>query len=247
LIHIGQLLRSAKLKLATKYFELKTKVRKDLVFPVALLAAGLLFMGLLRLAAFQPGFLTPVSGLATPGYVLVTVFLSIWLVRGGLPIRTFGFHAPRLKYLALLVFVALVVLRATDLFLSPVIEEILGGPRNLERFANVEGSLSTLVGLLALNWTLAAFGEEFAYRIVLMRGIAYVMGDSRRAMVIALLLQAAIFGLVHAYQGPTGILGAGISGFIFGLVTLAGRWSIWPSALAHGLNNTIGLVALYLG
>ena len=38
-----------------------------------------------------------------------------------------------------------------------------------------------------------------------------------------------------------------LSGLVFGLVTILGRWSIWPAALAHGINNTIGIVALYHG
>jgi membrane protease YdiL (CAAX protease family) len=127
------------------------------------------------------------------------------------------------------------------------LEELLGGGRDLERFAGVEGSVSALMLLLATNWTFAAFGEEFAYRIILMRAIAYVLGDTRIALMCALLLQAAIFGLIHAYQGPTGIAGSAISGLVFGAVTIAARWSIWPAALAHGGNNTFGIIALYLG
>jgi hypothetical protein len=100
---------------------------------------------------------------------------------------------------------------------------------------------------LVTNWTFAAFGEEFAYRILLMRAIAYVLGDTRFALVCAVLLQAVIFGLVHAYQGTAGIAGSAISGVVFGAVTVAARWSIWPAALAHGGNNTFGIVALYLG
>lgn len=63
----------------------------------------------------------------------------------------------------------------------------------------------------------------------------------------ALLLQAAIFGLIHAYQGPAGIAGATTSGLVFGALTLAARGSIWPAALAHGVNHAIGLIQIYQG
>lgn len=56
-----------------------------------------------------------------------------------------------------------------------------------------------------------------------------------------------MFGLIHAYQGPAGIAGSTVSGLVFGTVTIAGRWSIWPAAFAHGTNNTIGIIALYYG
>ena len=78
-----------------------------------------------------------------------------------------------------------------------------------------------------------------------MRGIAFVLGDSRMAFTIALLVQAVVFGLVHAYQGPAGVIGSTISGLVFGGLTLAARGSIWPAAIAHGLNNTIGIIELY--
>jgi membrane protease YdiL (CAAX protease family) len=34
------------------------------------------------------------------------------------------------------------------------------------------------------------------------------------------------------------------NGLVFGLVTLASGWSIWPAAIAHGVNNTIGILSL---
>ena len=105
------------------------------------------------------------------------------------------------------------------------------------------------LGLLTFGWLRtqsgAAFGEELTFRILLMRGIAFALGDSRVAFALALLLQAMIFGLVHAYQGPAGIAGTMTSGLIYGALTLAACGSIWPAALAHGINNTIGLLQLY--
>ena len=49
---------------------------------------------------------------------------------------------------------------------------------------------------------------------MLMHGIAFALGDSQKAFGIALIVQAIIFGLVHAYQGPAGIVEATINGLI---------------------------------
>ena len=222
-------------------------MKKNVVWMVVGLSLGLLFMGALRISTDHQNILTPLAGYATPGYVLITVLFTILLVRAGLPLNRFGFGIrPDLRQIMLAI-AAIAILRVFAVAVNPLIEDLFGGARNLERFSYVEGSVASLVALLITNWTLAAFGEEFAYRIVLMRGISFVLGDSRRGQISALVLQAVMFGLIHAYQGPTGIAGSMFSGLVFGAVTIAARWSIWPAALAHGVNNTIGIIALYHG
>ena len=222
-------------------------MKKNVVWLVVGLSLGLLFMGALRISAVHQNVLTPLAGYATPGYVLITVLFTILLVRAGLPLNKFGFGIrPDLRQIMLAI-AAIAILRVFAVAINPLIEELLGGARNLERFSDVKGSTTLLVALLITNWTLAAFGEEFAYRIVLMRGISFVLGDSRTGQVSALVLQALMFGLIHAYQGPTGIAGSTFSGLVFGAVIIAARWSIWPAAIAHGINNTIGIIALYHG
>lgn len=224
---------------------MESRIRIRVAWLVLGLGLGLLFMGALRFSATNPTLLTPLAPYATLGYIAVTVIFTILLVRAGLPLNRFGFSVPPGFRYIILAIAAIGVLRIIDMALNPLIEELLGGARNLERFADVKGSVSALVILLVFNWTFAAFGEEFAYRIVLMRSISFVFSDTRAGLILALVAQAAIFGLVHAYQGPAGIAGATISGLVFGAVTIASRWSIWPAAIAHGTNNTIGIIALY--
>ena len=221
--------------------------RKKISLLVIGLSVGLLFMGALRYSSSHPNILTPLSNYATLGYILISVVFTIILFRAGLPLNRFGFGIrPDLKQL-LLAISAIVLLRLFAWGLEPFIEAIVGGSRNLERFSDIEGSTSSLIGLLMMSWTIAAFGEEFIYRIVLMRGISFIFNDTRQAQIAAVILQALLFGLIHAYQGPAGIVGSTFSGLVFGTVAIASRWSIWPSAIAHGTNNTIGIIALYMG
>ena len=214
---------------------------------VALFAAGLLASGALRflnLSAEDPSALT---GYATEIYVGLTILAAVLLRRSGVPMNRlgFGFAFEPLRFLFLAA-IGVGLIQILGLLLEPLWEQIFGGARDLDRFSGVSGSSVELAKLLALSWILAAFGEELAFRIVLMRGIAFALGDSRLAFGVALIAQAVVFGVVHAYQGPAGMLGASINGLIYGGLTLAARGSIWPAALAHGSSNTIGIMGLYL-
>lgn len=214
---------------------------------VAFFSAGLLLSGVLRFYNLRAENPPQLTAYATLIYIGVTIFAAVLLSRAGVPMMRLGFGLPfepaRFLFLAA---IGLVFAQLTGLFLEPLSERVFGETRNLARFSDVAGSPTVLIKLMALNWTVAAFGEELAFRIVLMRGVALALGDSRAAFGIALIAQAVVFGLVHAYQGPAGIIGTGINGLIFGGLTVAARGSIWPAAIAHGSSNTIGILSLYL-
>lgn len=213
---------------------------------VIIFAVGLLTVAALRFLDVRSADPPAVAAYATLIYIVLTVISAILLTRTAVPIRRLGFVLAippwRVITFALL---GVAILQLSSSLLTPVWEHAFGSGRDLTRFSEVAGSTGALVQLLLLNWTVAAFGEELAFRIVLMRGIAYALGDGRKALAIALILQAIIFGLVHSYQGPAGIAGSTVSGLVYGGLTLAARWSIWPAAIAHGLNNTIGIMEVY--
>jgi membrane protease YdiL (CAAX protease family) len=209
-------------------------------------AVGLVAVGALRYLNLHSEEPPAISANATLIYIGLTVAAAMLLLRYGMPLRHLGFTKVDRPWFGLaLLLLGVVVLQLSGWLLTPLWEQLFGSGRDLERFSDVAGSREALVKLLVLNWTVAAFGEELAFRIVLMRGIAYALGDTRKAVVIALIVQAVVFGVVHAYQGPAGVAGTMISGLVFGGLTLAARWSIWPAAIAHGLNNTIGIMEMY--
>ena len=215
---------------------------------VTVFAAGLLLVAALRFYDIRSDDPPAIAGYATLIYIGLTVFAAISLTRTGVLIRRLGFVMTLRPWIVVaLALLGVALLQLSASLLTPVWELVFGAGRDLTRFSDVAGSPSGLIRLLTLNWTVSAFGEELAFRIVLMRGIAHALGNDRRALAIALVLQAVVFGLVHSYQGPAGIASTTINGFVFGGLTLAARGSIWPAAIAHGLNNTIGIMKLYVG
>ncbi|MDH3512859.1 MAG: CPBP family intramembrane metalloprotease [Gammaproteobacteria bacterium] len=214
---------------------------------VALFAAGLIALGVLRFFHVRSDDPSTLTAYATEIYIGLTIVAAVLLRRSRVPMKRFGFGLTfePVRFLVLAA-VGVGLIQLAGSLLEPLWERVFGGTRDLARFSDVAGSPVDLIKLMLLNWTVAAFGEELAFRIVLMRGIAFALGDSRKAFVMALVVQAIVFGFVHAYQGPAGIFGTALNGLIFGSLTLAARGSIWPAAIAHGSSNSIGIMALYL-
>lgn len=130
----------------------------------------------------------------------------------------------------------------------PVLEHLTGQRQDVSQFTVVHGNLGVLAVLLAYTWTLAAIGEEIAYRGLLFTRLRQVIAggrDSVAATVVSAVIAALAFGWAHNEQGVIGLVTTGIDALLFTWLRLHYR-SLWASVLAHGFNNTIGLVAYYL-
>src|SRR3954471_13466359 len=63
----------------------------------------------------------------------------------------------------------------TFLLIKPVLEHVLGQREDMSQYAGLQGDLANLLGLLAVSWILAAFGEELAYRGFLLTRLREVL------------------------------------------------------------------------
>lgn len=111
----------------------------------------------------------------------------------------------------------------------------------LERFVPSEGSDFTRLLLPKTpreRWAfvavtlVAAVGEEAVYRSYLITQIAPHFGGPWGG----LLLSSAAFGVLHAYQGPVGVVRTAVVGAWLGLGWIM-FGSLWPSVIAHLLMN----------
>ena len=117
------------------------------------------------------------------------------------------------------------------------------------RFDFLEGNLPGYLMMLALVWTHGSFFEELLFRAFIITKLDAGLGTTRATGYIAVILAAVFFGYRHFYyQGMHGAIVTGGIGLLFGLIYLkAGRSSILPLALAHGVINTIGQTNRFLG
>jgi hypothetical protein len=99
-----------------------------------------------------------------------------------------------------------------------------------------ESALETVLWtLLSLS---AGFCEEITFRGYFQRQFEALTGSPR----VALVMQAALFGLAHTYQGLESALAVAGYGVLFGALALW-RKSLRPGMLAHALTDLIlGLV-----
>jgi membrane protease YdiL (CAAX protease family) len=134
-----------------------------------------------------------------------------------------------------------------QLFVSqPLLMRWTGEPPDLEVFRSLRGNLKLLLLLVVLAWVVAAFGEEMVYRGYLMNRAAGLGGNRAGAWLASLLLVNALFGLAHAYQGVTGVIGEGFMGLLLGLVYLGCGRNLAVPIVAHGVADTVDMVLIFL-
>jgi membrane protease YdiL (CAAX protease family) len=186
-----------------------------------------------------------VADLFVPTLVLLGMAsISLFARRRGL--GSLGLHRPahwwRLTAQMLTFAVAWTLLSVA--LIIPVANHLTGHRQDMSDFADLQGNLGLLAVLLVASWTLAAFGEELAFRGYLLTRLTDVMGTSRGAVVVAVLTSSLLFGLLHTQQGVVGVLLTTLDGVVF--ATLRFRLgTVWAPVLAHGFNNTIGFVAFF--
>lgn len=184
--------------------------------------------------------------LGLPSLVLLALAGVSLLLRRE-PLRTLGFHRLRPWGRRLLEVAGLAVAWTAVMFLlvMPVVERVTGDRQDVSQFAELEGDVALLLTFLALSWTLAAVGEELAFRGYLLTRITDVIGTSVAARAVAVVAVALLFASIHGEQGVAGMVLVFVDAVFYGAMRYRFR-SLWASVVAHGINNSIGMVAFFL-
>ena len=126
----------------------------------------------------------------------------------------------------------------------PVQNHLLGDTRNVDSFAAVQGDLVNLLLFLLLSWTVAAVGEELAFRGFFQNRIISLFRGRTPGIVVAVTLTSLLFGFMHREQGVVGVAVTAIDSVFFSVIRYRYE-SVWASVLVHGFLNSIGLIAFY--
>jgi len=150
----------------------------------------------------------------TLGFALACA--SLWL--RGVRWRELGLRCPGTWIRTILTSIGVTVaVMAVLIVLSDIVVRTFpnGAPVDDSRFDPLRGHLPNLLINLVAVWPTDGFVEEMMWRGYLMNRLADLVGQTKLAWGIALIGSAAIFGIAHAYQGPSGIAVTGVAGLLF--------------------------------
>jgi membrane protease YdiL (CAAX protease family) len=207
-------------------------------------------------AAVAAGITLPMLPLLRDAYIFfgVALLVLVWLKLRGESWASIGLVRPKswwaqIGWGLLLFLVILIYSVLAQSTINQTVAEWTGTSPSLaeETFASIEGNTPLFLMILPLIWIFAAFGEEVFYRGYIMTRFHQVLGEGRLAWIGAIIAQAVLFGLAHAYQGPVGMVGTGLLGVFFGAGALIWGRNLLPAMIAHGLADTLGFTLLYFG
>jgi membrane protease YdiL (CAAX protease family) len=144
------------------------------------------------------------------------------------------------------IILSVLLLIVVDMILTPVVEIMSGEQIDVSGLDGLRGNFLSYAIFILFMWVVAAFGEEFVYRGLLVKRLGVLLGDSKATMWIAVILSSILFGIAHRYQGISGMISTGTVGFIFGVIFINSKNRLWLTILTHGVYDVIGITLIYL-
>lgn len=218
------------------------------------LLAVLAVLGVHLAFSLLSGRLGPATGagnMAALGGILSSLVLVLLFQRRlGLGVAELGLKRPVSwsRTILLGVLVALVSSALAQGLMAYVINPLISAdPPDVSRFNAVRGNLGALLTTVPTVWLTSAFPEEVIWRGFLMTRIAKLVGGAKSAWGLALILTSLHFGLIHFYQGPSGMIATGILGLLYGLAFVLFGRNLWVPIVAHAATHLISFTAMYMG
>lgn len=162
-------------------------------------------------------------------------------------ISIMGFKRPQSwASLAGFAFISAFLLQLFDAgVVMPILNRLTGQTIDYSGFAHLQGNLGQLLLLLALSWTLAAVGEELAYRGYLQKVLGDLLGSSLTAVLLTAVISSVLFGLAHLEQGLIGVVVTTGDALFFSWLKWKFNNNLWVTILAHGFYNAIGIIIFF--
>lgn len=109
------------------------------------------------------------------------------------------------------------------------------------KFGELKGNWLLFLSIMPMV-LIESFLEEVLDRGFLMNWLEDLFSMTSFATIIAVVLQAAIFGFRHSYDFSARSITAGIIGLIMGIAYIKFGRNLWPLIIAHCLLNTISMI-----
>ena len=114
------------------------------------------------------------------------------------------------------------------------------------RFGDLAGNTPLFLFWLAILW-IAGPAEELFFRGFMINKLRDILGETKIAICLSIVLPALIFGMGHMYyQGLLGLFTTGAVGISLGCLFFLFKRNIWPLMIAHACANSLGFTLEYL-
>lgn len=175
----------------------------------------------------------------------ITILITLWAKKWDW--KYFGIakpNWPKTIFKALLFSICLFIL--SDFLITPFLE-LYFGKVDLSEVSHLVGNLNNYVLYLLFGWIFGGFCEEIIFRGYVIKRLAIIFGDTNKTWLLSAIIASIGFGYMHYYQGPSGIITAGIIGFMLGLIFIYNRNNLMLPILTHGIYNMMAITLIYLG
>jgi hypothetical protein len=181
---------------------------------------------------------------------LTTLIVATWRMRArNVTWKELGLRKPKsiLKTLGISVLILVVVVISMILFeivkdsLPISIAPDTSSETATSKFGNLKGNWLLFLSIMPMV-LLESMLEELLDRGFLMNWIERLFSSTAFATIVAVVLQAMIFGFRHSYDFSARSLSAGIIGLIMGIAYVKFGRNLWPLILAHCLLSTMSMM-----
>lgn len=178
---------------------------------------------------------------------LLLIWLISWLLRSRW--SDLGLRRPRSwgKTIIIGISVGIISQLFTLLVLLPFLQRTSIKPLDYSRFKTLNGNFGMFLMYLTISWTTAGFGEELIFRGFLMGHFARLFGGKKAGWWLSLVVVSVIFALVHAYQGPMGMILIMFPAILFGIMYIMSGFNLWYTIIAHGTADTFVFLMFFTG
>ena len=188
-----------------------------------------------------------VPGAGVIGAFLIVLVAAVLGRKAG-SFREMGMRSPDSwpKLLGTTLLYGVVIQFAFAILIEPILEKITGSAVDISVLDGIRGNFVECLAWIAIGWSMGGFLEEFTFRGFVVTRVHKLLGSGPAAIWIAILVAAVPFGIAHMYQGPAGMIGTGLIGFLFGVIYLVHDYNLWYPVFAHGFINTVAMILIYL-
>lgn len=159
----------------------------------------------------------------------------------------YGFKPVTIKGVVLSVIIGLAFGFFDNYITEPFINRLTGSVPDLSSYEEVKGSISGLIGMLALGWIVGGLFEETFFRGYLFHRFGSLIKNPFWHKLICIAGISVVFAFAHNYQGIAGIAGTFFFSVVAGSLYFAFQRNVWYLILIHGFYDTVGIYLLYSG